>query len=54
MVEGISNGYKIDLELVGVGYRASVSGQILDLSVGYLMVIFDDDDLWIMIFDADF
>ena len=35
MVEGVTNGYKIDLELVGVGYRASVSGQILDLSVGY-------------------
>jgi len=35
MVVGVSEGYKIDLELVGVGYRASISGQILDLSVGY-------------------
>lgn len=35
MVEGVTNGYKIVLELVGVGYRASVTGQQLDLSLGY-------------------
>ena len=35
MVEGVSNGYKIELELVGVGYRASNTGQLLELSLGY-------------------
>lgn len=35
MVEGVVNGYKKELELVGVGYRAAVSGQQLDLSLGY-------------------
>ena len=35
MVVGVSEGYKKELELVGVGYRASNKGQLLDLSVGY-------------------
>ena len=35
MVEGVSKGFKLDLELVGVGYRASSAGQQLDLSLGY-------------------
>ncbi len=35
MVKGVSEGYKIELELVGVGYRASNQGQLLDLSIGY-------------------
>jgi large subunit ribosomal protein L6 len=35
MVEGVKNGYKRDLELVGVGYRAANNGQILELSLGY-------------------
>lgn len=35
MVEGVTNGYKKELELVGVGYRAAVTGQQLDLSLGY-------------------
>lgn len=35
MVEGVTNGYQKQLELVGVGYRAAVSGQQLDLSLGY-------------------
>lgn len=35
MVEGVSNGYKIDMELVGVGYRASSQGQQLELTLGY-------------------
>lgn len=34
MVEGVSKGYKKELELVGVGYRANVNGQILELSLG--------------------
>jgi len=35
MVEGVSKGYEKELELVGVGYRASNQGQILELAVGY-------------------
>lgn len=35
MVEGVSNGYTIKLELVGVGYRASSQGQDLTLSLGF-------------------
>ncbi len=35
MVKGVSEGYKIELELVGVGYRAANQGQLLDLSIGY-------------------
>ena len=35
MIEGVSKGYTKDLELVGVGYRASNRGQILELSLGY-------------------
>ncbi|MGL5319020.1 MAG: 50S ribosomal protein L6 [Bacteroidales bacterium] len=35
MVFGVSEGYKKELELVGVGYRAANNGQILDMSLGY-------------------
>ena len=35
MIEGVNKGYKKDLELVGVGYRASNKGQILELSLGF-------------------
>ena len=35
MIEGVANGYTKELELVGVGYRASNQGQKLDLAVGY-------------------
>ncbi len=35
MVAGVSTGYTKTLELVGVGYRASNSGQLLELSLGY-------------------
>ncbi len=35
MVEGVTNGFKLELELVGVGYRAAVTGQMLDMSLGY-------------------
>ena len=35
MVEGVTNGFKKELELVGVGYRVSNSGQLLELSLGY-------------------
>ena len=35
MVIGVSKGFTKELELVGVGYRASVQGQKLDLSLGF-------------------
>lgn len=35
MVKGVSDGYKRELELVGVGYRATVAGQQIDLALGY-------------------
>ncbi len=35
MVVGVSKGYVIQQELVGVGYRAEVKGQILELNLGY-------------------
>lgn len=35
MVEGVSKGFEIKLELVGVGYRAESKGQLLELSLGY-------------------
>ncbi|SDM76781.1 50S ribosomal protein L6 [Kriegella aquimaris] len=35
MVEGVSKGWTKELELVGVGYRASNQGQKLDLAVGF-------------------
>ena len=35
LIEGVSNGYTKELELVGVGYRASNQGQKLDLAIGY-------------------
>ena len=35
MVEGVSNGYERKLELIGVGYRANNTGNLLELSLGY-------------------
>jgi large subunit ribosomal protein L6 len=35
MVTGVSEGYKTEQELVGVGYRASNKGQLLELALGY-------------------
>lgn len=35
MIEGVSKGYTKELELVGVGYRASNQGQRLDLALGF-------------------
>jgi large subunit ribosomal protein L6 len=40
MVTGTSQGYEIKLELVGVGYRAEATGQLLDLVLGYSHHIF--------------
>jgi len=35
LVKGVTTGFKKDLELVGVGYKAANQGNILDLSLGY-------------------
>ena len=35
MVKGVSEGYKTEQELVGVGYRAANKGQMLELTLGY-------------------
>ena len=35
MLQGVNVGYTKELELVGVGYRASNQGQLLDLSLGF-------------------
>ena len=35
MIEGVANGFSKKLELRGVGYRAAVSGNALDISTGY-------------------
>ncbi len=35
MVVGVSKGFEIQLELVGVGFRAEANGQLLDLYLGY-------------------
>jgi len=35
MVEGVATGYKKELELVGIGYRAEAKGQNLEMSLGY-------------------
>ena len=35
MIDGVSKGFTKELELVGVGYRASNQGQILDLALGF-------------------
>jgi len=35
MVTGVTTGFKRELELVGVGYRAAVTGQTIDLALGF-------------------
>ena len=35
MVKGVTDGYKKELELVGVGFKATNQGNVLDLSLGY-------------------
>jgi len=39
MVVGVTEGYQIKQELVGVGYRATSKGQILELALGYSHLI---------------
>ncbi|HBH25053.1 MAG TPA: 50S ribosomal protein L6 [Cytophagales bacterium] len=40
MVTGVSEGYKIELELVGVGYKATIQGNVLEMSLGHSHNIF--------------
>ena len=40
MVVGVSTGYRKEMELVGVGYRAAATGQVLELSLGFSHAIF--------------
>lgn len=40
MVVGVSDGYKKEMELVGVGYRATATGQVLELSLGFSHAIY--------------
>lgn len=35
LVEGVTNGYKKQLDITGVGYRAAATGQILTLALGF-------------------
>jgi large subunit ribosomal protein L6 len=35
MVKGVSEGFTVQQELVGVGYKVSVEGQVIELSLGY-------------------
>jgi large subunit ribosomal protein L6 len=40
MIEGVSKGYKHQLELVGVGYKATAQSNVLELSLGYSHNVF--------------
>jgi large subunit ribosomal protein L6 len=40
MVVGVSEGYKKEMELVGVGYRVSNQGNLIEFSLGYTHAIF--------------
>lgn len=40
MIQGVSEGYTIELELVGVGYKAVCNNNVLELNLGYSHPIF--------------
>jgi large subunit ribosomal protein L6 len=40
MVEGVSKGYRREMELIGVGFKASAQGNVLELSLGYSHNVF--------------
>lgn len=40
MVEGVTEGFKIELELVGVGWRADVKNNVLELTMGFSHHVF--------------
>jgi large subunit ribosomal protein L6 len=35
MITGVSEGFKKEMEIIGVGYRANANGQLLELALGY-------------------
>jgi large subunit ribosomal protein L6 len=39
MVTGVSEGFKRELEMVGIGYRAEMKGPVMELNVGYSHLI---------------
>ncbi|MDR1754354.1 MAG: 50S ribosomal protein L6 [Eubacterium sp.] len=49
MVEGVTNGYKKELEISGVGYRCAKQGKDLTLTLGFShpVVVSDNDDITI-------
>ena len=40
MIVGVSAGFKKEMEIVGVGYRATSNGQVLELNLGYSHTIY--------------
>lgn len=40
MIEGVTNGFKLSLELVGVGYKAIATNNVLELNLGYSHVTY--------------
>ncbi|HYG01509.1 MAG TPA: 50S ribosomal protein L6 [Chryseosolibacter sp.] len=40
MVEGVSKGFKANMELIGVGYKANAQANVLELSLGYSHNVF--------------
>jgi large subunit ribosomal protein L6 len=40
MIEGVSKGYKTNMELIGVGYKATAANNVLELSLGYSHNVF--------------
>lgn len=40
MVTGVTEGFKLDLEVIGVGYKASVANNVLELQLGYSHNVF--------------
>merc|ERR1712176_686309 len=40
MVQGVTEGYKLELQLVGVGYKATYSNNVLELNFGHSHPIF--------------
>ena len=43
MIEGVSNGYKKELEIQGVGYRASKQGSQMQINLGYSHPVLVDE-----------
>jgi large subunit ribosomal protein L6 len=40
MIEGVSKGFKANMELIGVGYKANAQSNVLELSLGYSHNVF--------------